>query len=108
MNDLEMDIEKNSDRIDDYSKVQQQKEIIISRLKQRGFRLTNQREIILDIILKNRCNSCKEIYYKAIKKEAQIGIATVYRLVNILEEIEAISRGDLYKIANLGIVQEIK
>ena len=42
---------------------------------------------------------CKEIYYKALQKDSSIGPATVYRMVNTLESIGAISRKNFYKIA---------
>ena len=45
------------------------------------------------------CSSCKEIYYKASMKDSGIGTATVYRMINILEEIGALSRKNMYKIA---------
>ena len=53
----------------------------------------------LDIILEEDCSSCKEIFYRASKLDPGIGTATVYRLVNKLEEIGAISRKNMYKIA---------
>ena len=39
-----------------------------------------------------------EIYYKAVKKDPKIGAATVYRMVNTLEEIGAINRKNIYRI----------
>ena len=63
------------------------KSIIISKLRERGCRITRQRRIILDIILDEDCSCCKEIYYKACKQDSSIGAATVYRMVNTLEEI---------------------
>lgn len=69
-----------------------EKEIIIQKLKDRGGRITKQRLILLDIILEGECSCCKEIYYKAVNKDEKIGLATVYRMVNKLEEIGAISR----------------
>lgn len=75
-----------------------QKDIIIQKLKERGCRITKQRLTILDIILEEECSCCKEIYYKAAKKDSNIGFATVYRMVNMLEEIGAISRKNMYKI----------
>ena len=54
--------------------------------------------ILLDIILNDNCSSCKEIYYKASKLDHKIGTATVYRMVNTLEEIGAISRHNMYRI----------
>ena len=74
------------------------KSIIISKLRERGCRITRQRRIILDIILDEDCSCCKEIYYKACKQDPSIGAATVYRMVNTLEEIGVISRKNMYKV----------
>lgn len=82
-----------------YHRTKMQKELIIERLKEQGCRITKQRLTLLDIILDNECSSCKEIYYKASKVDESIGAATVYRMVNVLEEIGAISRKNMYKIA---------
>lgn len=76
-----------------------QREYIIRKLKERGCRITRQRLIILDIILQEDCSCCKEIYYKASRQDTKIGFATVYRMVNMLEEIGAISRKNMYKVA---------
>ena len=76
-----------------------QREYIIRKLKERGCRITRQRLIILDIILQEDCSCCKEIYYKASSQDTKIGFATVYRMVNMLEEIGAISRKNMYKVA---------
>ena len=82
------------------------KECVIQKLKDNGCRITKQRLILLDIILEGNCNSCKEIYYKAAKQDSRIGSATVYRMVNTLEDIGAINRKNMYKVAcgaNCGI-----
>lgn len=68
------------------------KEMIVEKLKENGCRITKQRLILIDIILENECQSCKEIYYKAAQIDHKIGVATVYRMVNALEEIGAINR----------------
>ena len=75
-----------------YQRTQMQKDMVIQRLKEEGYRITKQRQIILDIILGNDCSCCKEIYYKASLLDKGIGVATVYRMVSLLEEIGAISR----------------
>jgi Fur family ferric uptake transcriptional regulator len=72
-----------------------QKELIIEKLKEKGCRITRQRLMLLDIILEGNCTCCKEIYYKASKKDESIGIATVYRMVSTLEEIGAVSRNSV-------------
>ena len=71
---------------------------VIEKLRKQGFRITKQRCILLDIIL-DEDDSCKEIYYKAVKRDDSIGIATVYRMVNTLEDIGVISRKNMYKVA---------
>ncbi|MDD3368186.1 MAG: transcriptional repressor [Lachnospiraceae bacterium] len=76
-----------------------QKEIILQKLKDQGCRITKQRRMLLDIILEEDCSCCKEIYYKASKLDRNIGAATVYRMINTLESIGAISRKNMYKIA---------
>lgn len=76
-----------------------QKDMIVTRLKERGCRITKQRLHLIDIILENECSSCKEIFYKAAKEDSKLGTATVYRMVNLLEEIGAISRKNMYKVA---------
>ena len=74
------------------------KEQIIEKLKENGCRITKQRLMLIDIILENECSSCKEIFYKASKVDNKIGVATVYRMINALEEIGAISRKNMYRV----------
>lgn len=81
-----------------YQRTQMQKKMIIQKLKDRGSRMTRQRLMLLDIILEDECSCCKEIYYRASRRNEKIGMATVYRMVNTLEEIGAISRKDMYKV----------
>ena len=76
-----------------------QKELILQKLREKGCRITKQRRMLLDVILQEDCASCKEIYYKVKKEDDRIGIATIYRMINLLEEIEVISRKNMYKIS---------
>ncbi|MBO5303726.1 MAG: transcriptional repressor [Lachnospiraceae bacterium] len=76
-----------------------EREYIIQKLKERGCRITRQRLILLDIILEEECSSCKEIYYRASGIDNKIGAATVYRMINTLEEIGALNRRNMYKIS---------
>lgn len=75
-----------------------EREIIIGKMREKGCRITKQRLIILDIILEGTCASCKEIYYKASAVDSNIGLATVYRVISLLEEIGAINRRNMYKV----------
>lgn len=83
-----------------YSHPQISKEEILKRLRQRGNRITSQRELLIDIILESENTCCKEIYYNACKKKLKIGIATIYRFLNTLEEIGAIERNSIYHVCN--------
>ncbi|MDO5147602.1 MAG: transcriptional repressor [Eubacteriales bacterium] len=84
---------------DCYERTRMQKETILRQLKDNGCRITRQRKILLDIILQEECSCCKEIYYKALEADAGIGAATVYRMINTLEEIGAISRKNMYRVS---------
>lgn len=92
-------LQDREDSAEKYEKSRMKKEMIIQKLKEQGCRITKQRLMLLDIILEEDCSCCKEIYYKASKLDSKIGAATVYRMINILEEIGAINRKNMYKIA---------
>ena len=81
-----------------YHRNQMQKEIVIQRLREQGCRITKQRLMLLDVILNEDCSCCKEIYYKAAKRDPSIGMATVYRMVKTLEEAGLIQRKNMYRI----------
>ncbi len=82
--------------------IDQQKQMIINQLRDNGCRITHQRLVLLDVILGSDSSSCKEIYYKASKVDKNIGFATVYRMINMLEEIGVINRKNMYRIDDLN------
>ena len=84
-----MDIVANSD---------EQREAIVQQLRDAGCRITKQRLTVLDIILNSDPSCVKEIYREAVKIDKNIGSATVYRMVNTLEEIGVISRKNMYQV----------
>ena len=90
--------QKQDENQQKYEKTQMQREIVIQRLKEQGCRITKQRMVLLDIILNENCSSCKEIYYKASRIDSKIGTATVYRMINTLEEIGAITRRSTFTV----------
>ena len=61
-------------------------ELVLKELRRQGKRITGQRKIILEIILNQEWENCKDIYYEALKRDPSIGIATVYRMLDTLEE----------------------
>ncbi|MBT9777616.1 Fe2+/Zn2+ uptake regulation protein [Clostridium sp. MCC353] len=78
---------------------EEKKSFIIRTLKQNGCRITNQRRLLIDIILEDECCCCKEMYYQALEKDPTIGMATVYRMVKTLEETGLIHRKNMYRIS---------
>lgn len=68
------------------------RDVILQKLRDKGYRITNQRKLIIDAILANDCSCCKEIYYQVHKKDPDIGVATVYRMIKTLEEIGILDR----------------
>lgn len=66
-------------------------------LKKKGYKLTPQRRSIVDTIIDNEGQhlTAEEIYDKVKKSCPEIGLATVYRTILLLEELGVISRLDL-------------
>ncbi|KUK08004.1 MAG: Fe2+/Zn2+ uptake regulation protein, partial [Caldanaerobacter subterraneus] len=59
------------------------------KLKEKGFKLTTQRRVILDVIMENKDKhlSSEEIYDLVKRKYPEIGLATVYRTLQLFEEL---------------------
>ena len=66
-------------------------------LKKKGYKLTPQRRAIVDTIIRNEGNhlTAEEIYDEVKKDCPEIGLATVYRTVALLEEVNLLSRLEL-------------
>lgn len=80
-------------------RVAQEKDKILQMFRQRGMRITKQRKLILDIVFEHECTCCKEIYYQASKRDKGIGIATVYRMVNVLTDLGVFQVQVPYRLA---------
>lgn len=91
-----------------FQKMDVEKRVILEKMRRRGCRITRQRMTILDVILNQECTSCKEICYYVAKRDSGIGQATVYRMLNVLEEEGIISRSNMYRIDPVQIVGERK
>lgn len=95
-------VKDEMERLDENEKPQEfyplavKTERVLGELKKRGYRITRQRRLLMDIILSGRFSSSKEIYYQAVKEDSGVGIATVYRMLGLLEEIGAISRKEIH------------
>ncbi|AGK97274.1 Fur family transcriptional regulator [Clostridium pasteurianum] len=68
-----------------------------NNLKQKGYKLTPQRRAVLDIIIQSEGQhlTAEEIYELVKVDCPEIGLATVYRTVLLLEELGVISKLDL-------------
>jgi len=66
-------------------------------LKKRGYKITSQRKIILDVINKNKDKhlSTDEIYELVRISHPEIGLATVYRTLILLDKMKIINKLDL-------------
>lgn len=66
-------------------------------LKKKGYKLTPQRRSIVDTIIANEGKhlTAEEIYDEVKKSCPEIGLATVYRTILLLEELGVVSRLDL-------------
>ena len=67
------------------------------KLKETGFKITPQRRAIIEILLKHESEhlSSEEIYDLVRVDCPEIGLATVYRTMQLLDEIGAISKLNL-------------
>lgn len=76
---------------------QEDVEKLKNNLKEKGYKLTPQRRAVLDIIIKNEGKHLTaEELYDLVKIECpEIGLATVYRTVLLLEELGVVCRLDL-------------
>ncbi|MEM7613629.1 MAG: Fur family transcriptional regulator [Pseudomonadota bacterium] len=62
-------------------------------LRKAGLRITRPRQVILEILSQTDDHpDASEIFQRAVKQDAQISLATVYRTMKVLEETGAIQR----------------
>ena len=71
-------------------------ETICEKLKEKDYKITNQRKIIIKELLKQaEQHLSAEDIYNAVKKEhPEIGLATVYRTLDLLADLEIIHKID--------------
>lgn len=81
---------------------------IVDELKANGHRITFQRRLILDTILSNETLMIKEVYYNVRKKDKSIGLATVYRFINILQDVGIIDENEKFTFVNSNSDENIE
>lgn len=71
--------------------------VLKEELKQKGYKLTPQRRAIVDTIIEKEGEhlTTEEIYDEVKKNCPEIGLATVYRTIILLEELGVICKLDL-------------
>jgi len=63
------------------------------KIKERGFRLTETRMVILDVLLKSSGElDAEELFFLSHKKYPKIGLATIYRNLGLLEKEGLVTR----------------
>ena len=69
-------------------------ESLKEKLKEKGYKLTPQRRATLDTVIENQGKhlSTEEIYDIVKERCPEIGLATVYRTLQLLDELEVISK----------------
>ncbi|QUH26680.1 Fur family transcriptional regulator [Serpentinicella alkaliphila] len=77
--------------------MENQLEKVKDKLKEKGFKLTPQRRATLEVIINNQGKhlSTEEIYDLVKVDCPEIGLATVYRTLQLLDEISVISKMSL-------------
>jgi Fur family transcriptional regulator, ferric uptake regulator len=67
------------------------------RLKECGYKFTGQRSAVLDVLVKNSGKhlSTEDVYNFVKEKNPEIGLATVYRTLMLLERIGLVYKLDL-------------
>lgn len=78
--------------------VSQQYDTVIKILKKDGCRITSQRKLLIRVILEQNFASCKEIYYYAKKEDENVSLATVYRMIGMLENYGILEKITMYKV----------
>lgn len=73
------------------------KQAVSEKLKRKGYKFTPQRRVILEIVAEHSGEhlSSEEIYDYVKIKSPEIGLATVYRTVQLLAELDVLSKLNL-------------
>lgn len=85
-------------------------ELAYSILAENGYKNTEPRKVLLDFLSEdeNKHLSCDEIYYKISDTHPNIGIATIYRNMQLFEELNIATKLTLddgvarYELADFG------
>ena len=66
-------------------------DLFLKRLRQRGFRLTPQREMVLSVLHQvGRPATAEEIFERVAQKSASVELSTVYRALDLMVEMHIV------------------
>ena len=69
------------------------------RCVEAGLKMTGQRRILLEVLSESKDHpSVEEVYLRAKKKDESISPATVYRTLNLLDEINLVIRHEFHGV----------
>ena len=73
------------------------REQICTRLKEHGYKITSQRKVVLDAMLANQDKhlTVEELYQIVKTEHPEIGLATVYRNIQLLNELKIVEKLNL-------------
>ena len=83
---------------DEHKMRESMKERVLEEFRRQGFRITKQRKLILDILLNHRFECKKAICYYVHQMDPTIGTATVYRMLQVLEQMGLLCPENSYKV----------
>lgn len=78
-------------------KANEQRELIYEVLKEHDFKLTSPRKVVIDALIQNSAPhyTIEELYDTVQEIDQSIGVATVYRTVNLLYDLKLVAKLDL-------------
>lgn len=68
-------------------KIKTKENLLKVELAKKHLKLTRQREIILEAFLKNDHISAEDLYHQIAREKIHLGVATIYRTLNLLCEL---------------------
>ena len=68
---------------------------LLEKCQKRGFKLTNQRELVISILENSEDHpDVDELFSRALEQDKSVSIATVYRTVRLFEDAGLVDRHD--------------
>lgn len=74
------------------------REEVVRKLREQGYRITKQRILIIDTLLEHRFECKKAVCYYVQQADPNIGMATVYRFLQVLEQMEVLKPENSYRV----------